>query len=81
MTPSAKAAPMLLVPYGLKESIFAPLGYIAFCEIKNDLLKNGAVYAAMSGSGSTMFGLFHQLPSTIQFSHTPVYEKWVQIGA
>ena len=38
MTPSAKAAPMLLVPYGLKESIFAPLGYIAFCEIKNDLL-------------------------------------------
>jgi 4-diphosphocytidyl-2-C-methyl-D-erythritol kinase len=50
-------------------------------EIKTDLLNNGAVYAAMSGSGSTMFGLFHQQPSSMEFSHTPVYEKWVQIGA
>jgi 4-diphosphocytidyl-2-C-methyl-D-erythritol kinase len=28
--------------------------------IKNELLKSGAIYAAMSGSGSTVYGLFEQ---------------------
>lgn len=32
-------------------------------EIKTDLYKQGAFYASMSGSGSTMFGLFHSKPN------------------
>ncbi len=31
-------------------------------KIKNQLYQNGAVYAAMSGSGSTMFGIFEKEP-------------------
>jgi 4-diphosphocytidyl-2C-methyl-D-erythritol kinase len=29
-------------------------------ELKNELLNCGAIYAAMSGSGSSVFGLFKQ---------------------
>jgi 4-diphosphocytidyl-2-C-methyl-D-erythritol kinase len=29
--------------------------------IKDELYQNGAIYASMSGSGSTMFGLFIKL--------------------
>ncbi len=32
-------------------------------EIKNTLYKNGAVYASMTGSGSTVFGIFKSKPS------------------
>ncbi len=35
--------------------------------IKNKLYKEGALYASMSGSGSTVFGLFEQKPATINF--------------
>lgn len=31
-------------------------------KIKNDLYEEGAIYAAMSGSGSTMFGIFNSEP-------------------
>jgi 4-diphosphocytidyl-2-C-methyl-D-erythritol kinase len=31
-------------------------------EIKENLLQEGAVYAAMSGSGSTIFGIYEELP-------------------
>lgn len=31
-------------------------------EIKNMLYENGAIYAAMSGSGSTLFGIFNEEP-------------------
>jgi 4-diphosphocytidyl-2-C-methyl-D-erythritol kinase len=33
-------------------------------QIKQHLLSAGAVYAAMSGSGSTVFGLFENMPAT-----------------
>ncbi|MES2555849.1 MAG: 4-(cytidine 5'-diphospho)-2-C-methyl-D-erythritol kinase [Bacteroidota bacterium] len=45
--------------------------------IKTDLYKAGAIYAAMSGSGSTLFGLFEEKPEQISWSHVPVYEVWV----
>jgi 4-diphosphocytidyl-2-C-methyl-D-erythritol kinase len=31
-------------------------------EIKNKLYSEGAIYAAMSGSGSTLFGIYRQEP-------------------
>lgn len=40
-------------------------------EIKQGLYAQGAIYAAMSGSGSALFGLFHSAPSL-----GPELEKW-----
>ncbi len=39
----------------------------AISEIKQQLYNNGAVYAAMSGSGSTLFGIFKEKPQIIPF--------------
>ena len=44
-----------------EESIFP--GHPLLDEIKQELYRQGAVYAAMSGSGSTLFGLFRQKPA------------------
>ena len=41
-------------------------------EIKDQLYLEGAVYAAMSGSGSTMFGIFDREPS-LSFGNQPNY--------
>ena len=49
-----------------EESIFPNHPQLA--EIKNDLYKKGAVYAAMSGSGSTLFGLFDKSVKTEDFT-------------
>lgn len=43
-----------------EESIFA--GHPLLAEIKQQLYHEGAAYASMSGSGSTMFGLFRSRP-------------------
>jgi 4-diphosphocytidyl-2-C-methyl-D-erythritol kinase len=37
-------------------------------EIKNKMYEAGAFYAAMSGSGSSVFGLFDKQPSELEFS-------------
>lgn len=46
-----------------EESIFPVLPELA--EVKQALYDNGAIYAAMSGSGSTIFGIFNNNPSFI----------------
>jgi len=43
--------------------------------IKSKLYSKGAIYAAMSGSGSSMFGLFKEKPSDKEFK-----EYWTWIG-
>ncbi|ASS49665.1 MAG: 4-(cytidine 5'-diphospho)-2-C-methyl-D-erythritol kinase [Candidatus Fluviicola riflensis] len=47
--------------------------------LKTDLYQAGAIYAAMSGSGSTLFGLFEEKPEQILWSQLPVYEVWVNL--
>ncbi len=40
--------------------------YPEIASIKNQLYDKGAVYASMSGSGSCVFGLFNELPTSIE---------------
>ena len=47
-----------------EENIFA--NHPLLCEIKEELYSQGAAYASMSGSGSTIFGLFRSRPSCEQ---------------
>ncbi len=48
---------------------FPPVG-----TLKQDLLDMGAVYASMSGSGSTVFGIFRETPETRTWPHG--YRIW-----
>jgi len=47
----------------------------AIAAIKAELLKHGAVYAAMSGSGSSVFGIFPEQPQALAFPAT--FRSWV----
>lgn len=58
-----------------EESVFAH--HPALITVKQELYAAGAVYAAMSGSGSTLFGLFETKPEKIAWSREPAYEVWV----
>lgn len=42
--------------------------------LKEEMYSNGAVYASMSGSGSTVFGIFKNKPNSDMF---PEYKNWV----
>ncbi len=49
--------------------------YPELVEIKTRLYRQGAIYAAMSGSGSAMFGLFEQKPD---IKWTEKYRVWTE---
>ena len=49
-----------LIKNDFEESVF--FKYPAIEEIKNNLYGMGAIYASMSGSGSSVYGIFDQLP-------------------
>jgi 4-diphosphocytidyl-2-C-methyl-D-erythritol kinase len=61
-----KASPMITEKFNIPEDLQNDLEdvtvkrYPALQELKDQLLANGAAGAMMSGSGSTVFGLFHQ---------------------
>ncbi len=48
-------------------------------EIKKSLYDSGASYAAMSGSGSTLFGLFNENPNDIAFTQPGIAQKIIQL--
>ncbi|MFN8243846.1 MAG: 4-(cytidine 5'-diphospho)-2-C-methyl-D-erythritol kinase [Ferruginibacter sp.] len=58
----------------------APVGreYPVIAGIKNDLYAAGAVYAAMSGSGSTVFGIFENKPAGHLFAGSGYFVKSVR---
>jgi len=60
-----------------EQSVFQQHPVLA--DVKADLYKAGASYAAMSGSGSTLFGLFTEKPAAISWSKQPVFERWTFI--
>ncbi len=48
-------------------------------QIKHDLYARGAVYASMTGSGSTLFGIFESEITAINWSQEVVYEKYLKL--
>lgn len=52
--------------------------YPFLSEAKNQLYKHGAIYAAMSGSGSTMFGIFEK-EQEIPWERPFQLEKWLKL--
>jgi 4-diphosphocytidyl-2-C-methyl-D-erythritol kinase len=59
-----------------EKSVFAR--YPAIAQIKSQLYASGAVYASMSGSGSSVFGIFKH-PEDLEsvFPHCFVYRNWL----
>jgi 4-diphosphocytidyl-2-C-methyl-D-erythritol kinase len=61
-----------------EESIFPLLPVLK--EVKNALYEAGAIYASMSGSGSTVFGIFDTMPDisgNIKLSSSDYYAKTI----
>jgi len=63
-----------LIINDFETSVFKLFPQIA--EIKSKLQKRGAVYAAMSGSGSAVFGLFRSEPPITNDEFGPEYFTW-----
>jgi 4-diphosphocytidyl-2-C-methyl-D-erythritol kinase len=67
-----------LLKNDFEESVF-PL-YPVLNELKDKLYKSGAVYASMSGSGSTMYGVFRK-PTDLKLEIPENgFLKWVEIS-
>jgi 4-diphosphocytidyl-2-C-methyl-D-erythritol kinase len=58
-----------------EDSVFPK--YPIIREIKSFLYKHGAIYASMSGSGSSVFGLFEGQTPTVDFSFGTGYQTFV----
>lgn len=61
-----------LMKNDFEDSIFKI--YPSLKEIKDQLYKNGAFYASMSGSGSTFFGLYKEEPQKLKKENT---QEWI----
>ncbi len=55
------------------------LKYPELAEIKNDLYEHGAIYASMTGSGSTLFGIFEREVQSIPWSQKVQYENYLKL--
>lgn len=54
-----------------EDSVFKQ--YSKISDVKDELYKAGAIYASMSGSGSTLFGLFKEVPNESFIEHGQVW--------
>lgn len=53
--------------------------YPELAATKTDLYEHGAIYASMTGSGSTLFGIFESEIQAIQWSNKVAYEKYLKL--
>jgi 4-diphosphocytidyl-2-C-methyl-D-erythritol kinase len=60
-----------------EKSVF--LKYPELALIKEDLYKHGAVYASMTGSGSTLFGIFDSDVQPVHWSKPVHYETYLKL--
>lgn len=60
-----------------EQPVFAK--YPELARIKDELYAHGAVYAAMTGSGSTLFGIFESEIQSIQWSQKVQYETYLKL--
>ena len=60
-----------------EDSVFSKLPVLS--DIKKSLYDKGALYAAMSGSGSTVYGIFNDNPSEIESVFPDYYVKVVSL--
>lgn len=60
-----------------EQSVFQK--YPQLAEIKKDLYEHGAIYAAMTGSGSTLFGIFEKEAQPISWSRPVGYETYLKL--
>ena len=60
---------------GLVKNDFEQTALAEVLAVKEKLLKDGAVYASMSGSGSAVYGLFEEKPSLTNFSEISIIKK------
>ncbi len=49
-------------------------------QVRDELYSHGAIYAAMSGSGSTIFGIFRDEPSFVSHSFHDSYTATIQLS-
>lgn len=68
-----------------KSTLFNSFEYSIFTkhpilsELKNVLYDEGATYAAMTGSGSTLFAIYKEKPSDTEFNHPIQFEEIVEL--
>lgn len=61
-----------------ERSVFKTYPHLA--ELKDTLLKQGALYASMSGSGATLYGIFKSKPENIEQSFQQLtYSRWIEL--
>lgn len=60
-----------------ERSVF--LKYPQLEQVKKELYENGAVYAAMTGSGSTIYGVFESEIQCIHWSQKVAYETYLKL--
>ena len=49
-------------------------------EIKENMYRHGAVYSSMSGTGSTVFGIFNANDDTSYLIEKSYFHKWIPLG-
>ena len=60
-----------------EKSVFAK--YLFLSELKNELYEEGATYAAMTGSGSTLFAIYKNKPINTNFNHPILFEEIIEL--